>query len=579
MPRTSLLSARQLVVVCLAAGMGGTVACSDRTGVLLEVTREENTTPAAIDQLRFFVGTQIDVDLALAGEFVNDEDPAERVELAAGRDLVADPYRLLINRGAADEVNLRLAVAAYKGEEMVGFGALADNVGFVGGKVVEWEIVVKGGWIGRVDVTETGCLSWTTDEGTVVIAAGDDRDCDDDPSDVDCDDENPDVGPSQDEICDNDINDDCDSETDEEEDADDDGVFNCSGDCDDADNRRYPGNQEICDGIDNDCNEICDDGPLDFDQDDYTICDRKILADGTCSDVNESHFDCDDDNPDIHPGATEICDGVDNNCNGVCEEGFDLDHDNYTVCGSKVDVCLGTNAKDVDCEPEDEDAFPGNVPEMCDGVDNDCDGEYYRGVVPCYSLDELEELCVIGSRTCGDADGEGWTSECVPISDGDVVPAQLCTAYEICADSEVADPYACANDEAASTTYNCTLDFPQTNPTQLCSPAAARLPNSATADEFCLWAVLPATSRLPHYDVGFSGEANAPGNDVLSDMCGPFFVVNDSYVAPPVPDSFMIYQEVDLAAAQVFKVVVPPNPVVQCDEAGSALHCGGFPPL
>ncbi len=576
MSTTSLLPARQLGVVCIAVGMVAMVACSDRTGVLLEVTRDENSTPAAIDQLRFFVGTQIDVDSALAGEFVNDEDPAELVMLAAGRDLLVDPYRLLINRGAADEVELMLAVAAYKGEEMVGFGGLSESIGFISGSVMEWELVVKGGWAGRVDVTATGCLLWTTDNGTVVISASDDLDCDDDRSDVDCDDSNPDVGPSQPEICDNGINDDCDSETDEEEDADEDGVFNCSGDCDDQDDRRFPGNPEICDGVDNDCNEICDDGPLDYDNDHYTICDRKILADGSCSDLNESYFDCNDADPEIHPGAPEICDGIDNNCNGVCEEGFDPDHDNYTVCGSKVNVCLGTNDKDIDCEPEEETAFPGNTPEICDGLDNDCDGAYYRGVVPCYGLDEYEELCVIGSRTCGDADGEGWTSECESIGEGAVVPAQLCVAYELCEDADAPDPYACANDEVASTTYHCTLDFPQANPSALCEPASARLPNTATADEFCLWAVLPATSREPLYDVGFSAEANAAGNDVIADMCGPFFVVNDSYPAPPQVDSFMVYQEVDYDGAQVFKVEVVPNPVVQCSDGGG-LHCAGFP--
>jgi len=36
---------------------------------------------------------------------------------------------------------------------------------------------------------------------------------------------------------------------------------------------------------------------------------------------NSTDFDCDDSNPAVHPGATEVCNGIDDNCNGLIDEG------------------------------------------------------------------------------------------------------------------------------------------------------------------------------------------------------------------------------------------------------------------
>ena len=49
--------------------------------------------------------------------------------------------------------------------------------------------------------------------------------------------------------------------------------------------------------------------------------------------------DCDDANANIFPGSPEICDGIDNDCNGIIDDGFtlDIDNDNILDC---VDNCL-----------------------------------------------------------------------------------------------------------------------------------------------------------------------------------------------------------------------------------------------
>ena len=62
---------------------------------------------------------------------------------------------------------------------------------------------------------------------------------------------------------------------------------------------------EVCDGLDNDCDDVIDEG-FDADGDGYKTCDD----------------DCDDLDPEIHPGVDEVCDdGLDNNCDGSVNEG------------------------------------------------------------------------------------------------------------------------------------------------------------------------------------------------------------------------------------------------------------------
>jgi hypothetical protein len=94
--------------------------------------------------------------------------------------------------------------------------------------------------------------------------------------------------------------------------------------------------------------------------------------------------DCDDNDPDRHPSAPELCDGEDDNCNGTIDEGaidriwyLDADGDGFANPNAPQVSCPPPGPdyrlEALDCDDEDATIHP-NASESCDGFDNNCDG-------------------------------------------------------------------------------------------------------------------------------------------------------------------------------------------------------------
>ena len=86
--------------------------------------------------------------------------------------------------------------------------------------------------------------------------------------------------------------------------------------------------------------------------------------DGSFSDV-----DCNDNNYTVYPGAPELCDGLDNDCDSAYDEDFDADTDGYQTA-DPVAACPNGN----DCDDTVATVHPNAEEIPNDGVDQDCDG-------------------------------------------------------------------------------------------------------------------------------------------------------------------------------------------------------------
>lgn len=267
------------------------------------------------------------------------------------------------------------------------------------------------------------------------------------PNDLDCNDNNISINPNAQELC-NGIDDDCDGLIDDNDpnlvggnnwyqDLDGDGfgnpsslVFACSqpagyvnnnSDCVDNDSSINPSAQEICNGIDDDCDGLIDgnDPSLiggtvwyqDNDLDGYGDPNNSTISCLQPTGFVNNNGDCNDNDQNVSPSATEICNGIDDDCDGLLDQSdpnvsnlptwfADLDNDGYGNPFNSIQACqqpANFVSDNTDCDDGNSLINPG-ITETCNGIDDNCNG----------LIDQADPSVDGGSIWFLDNDGDGY---------------------------------------------------------------------------------------------------------------------------------------------------------------------------
>ena len=222
-----------------------------------------------------------------------------------------------------------------------------------------------------------------------------------------------------------------------------------STDCNDADATKY---QNLT-------------GYADADGDTYTAGGAQTVCSGASLTAGyraiQKGEDCNDSSASVHPGATEVCNGIDDNCIGGIDENLGATTCGVGACQVTVQNCVGGVPQT--CSP----GAPTGADDTCDGIDNNCNGAIDEGYVPVTSCFKpgacaagnaassctagIETACATGTPAASDDTCDGIDNNCNGAIDEGYVPVTSCFKPGACAAGNAASSCTAGIETACAT--------------------------------------------------------------------------------------------------------------------------------